>query len=485
MKRMRRFARPRRLAPGLRAESGIALFGVIVLAVVMMILVLSVLMIGTLDAGLAKQRAAKSSAFYLAEGGLACGLAWLEAQGDPPDGGETILPFGATPDTLGHGTYTVSIIPDSTNSWLDKPRYTILSTGHVAGQARILEQQVRSESITDFLYFTDREHEPGQGNPLWFHSGDLIDGPLFTNDQISIMGDPTFAYTVTSAYGGPGDPHPNHEPGFLYYNGDQHNNIESTAGSNPPHDNPDFQAEYDLSGRYVDYPSHQITNDIKQIAQGGGVSVAGHYEISFSRPHDDTGEPMYGYVSYRRPGVGGKAAEWTDVEISSTNGLLYVNGSFEVHGVLDGTMTLATNGSVWITDDLVYRDSDENGPGTYCDDMLGIIAGTDINVEDTAANLDDCEIHASMISLANSFRASQWNTGDPRGDLTVYGSVAQGFRGSVGTSELVGDEEVILTGYAKDYHYDWRLFDQGPPHFYEFFGTGNYVRVRWRELDTG
>lgn len=472
-------------APRSNAEAGIALFGVIVLAGVMMILVLSVLTIGSMDAAVATQRAAKSSAFYLAEGGLASGKAWLEAQEEPPEGGETIRPFGDIPDTLGHGTYTVSIIPDSMNGALDKPRYTILSTGHVTGQTRILELEVRHESITDFLYFTDREHEPGQGNPVWFHSGDLIDGPLFTNDQISIMGDPTFAYTVTSAYGSAGDQHPNHEPGFLYYNGDQHNNIESTAGSNAPHDNPDFQAGFNLYGRYIEYPSHQITDDFKQIAQDAGVSVAGHYEIEFSRPDDDTGEPMYGYVSYRRPGTGGKPSQWTDVEISSTNGLMYVNGSFEVHGVLDGRMTLATNGSVWITDDVVYRDSDENGPGAYCDDMLGIVAGTDINVDDTAANVDDCVVHAAMISLANSFRASNWNTGDPRGTLTVYGSIAQSFRGSVGTSELVEGEEIVLTGYAKDYHFDWRLFDQDPPHFFQFFGTGSYVRVKWQELDAG
>ena len=90
-----------------------------------------------------------------------------------------------------------------------------------------------------------------------------------------------------------------------------------------------------------------------------------------------------------------------------------------------------------------------------------------------------------MISLANSFRAANWNTGDPRGTLTVYGSIAQSFRGAVGTSELVEGEEVVLTGYAKDYHFDWRFYDQSPPHFYQFFGTGNYVRTRWRELDAG
>ena len=478
---MRKKLRPAdpRGTPPLRDESGVALFGVIVLAGIMAILVLSVLLIGSMDASLAAQRAQKSCAFYLAEGGLVCGVEWLEAQGAPPSGGEMILPFGDTPDTAGHGTYAVAIFPDSLNALLDRPRYTILSTGHVGGHQRTLELLVRLQLLTDFLYFTDREHEPGLGNPLWFHSGDAIDGPLFTNDQMSIQGDPTFMELVTSAYGGPGDSNPSHDPLFLYYNGDQHNNIESTEGDNAPHDNPDFQDGYVLGAAFIDYPTHHLVNDIKAIAMDGGVSIAGTYDIALSRPDDDTGEPMYGYVSYRKPGKG-----WTDVEISSINGVLYVNGSFSVSGTLDGSLTLATNGSVWITDDVLYRDSGPDGPGEYCDDVLGIIAGTDINVDYNVPNMDDCVIHAAMIGLDNCFRADQWGSGDPRGDLSVYGSIIQSYRGAIGTSEIIGGESVVITGYAKDYHYDWRLQDTSPPYFNEFFNTGVYVRLRWRELSS-
>ena len=466
-------------APRLRAESGLALFGVIVLAGIMMILVLSVLLIGTMDAGLAAQRAQKSCAFYLAEGGLVCGVEWLEAQGSPPSGGEMILPFGDAPDTAGHGTYTVAIFPDSLNALLDRPRYTILSTGHVGGHQRTLELQVKLQLLTDFLYFTDREHEPGLGNPLWFHSGDAIDGPLFTNDQMSIQGDPTFMELVTSAYGGPGDSNPSHDPLFLYYNGDQHNNIELATGNNAPHDSPDFQDGFVLGAAFVDYPTHHLLGDVKTIARDGGVSIAGTYDIVLSRPDEDTGEPMYGYVSYRKPGLG-----WRDVELSSINGVLYVNGSFRVSGTIDGSLTLATNGSVWITDDVLYRDSDENGPGEYCDDVLGIIAGTDVNIDYNAPNMDDCVIHAAMIALDNCFRADNWGVGDPRGDLSVYGSIIQSFRGPIGTSELIDGESVVLTGYAKDYHYDWRLQEISPPYFNEFFNTGVYVRLRWREISS-
>lgn len=463
-------------------ESGLALFGVVVMAGIMMVLVMSVLLVGSMDAGLAARRAEKSCAFYLAEGGLACGMAWLEAQGSPPTGGEMILPFGDTPDTAGHGTYTVAIFPDSLNPVLDRPRFTVQATGHVEGHQRTLELDVKLQLLTDFLYFTDREHEPSLGNPLWFHSGDSIDGPLFTNDQISIQGDPTFMELVTSAYGGPGDDNPSHEPLFLYYNGDPLDNIESAAGSNAPHDNPDFQEGFVLGATLVDYPTHHLLNDVEIEAGDGGLSITGTYEIALSRPDDTTGEPMYGYVSYRKPGAGGKAEQWTDVEISSFNGLLYVNGSFTVWGTLDGCLTLATNGSVWISDDVVYRDAGIGGPDDLCDDLLGIIAGTDITIEENEPNNDDCEVHAAMVALDNCFRAENWGGGDPRGVLTVHGSIIQSYRGAVGTSELIGGESVVLTGYEKDYHYDWRLQSMSPPFFMKFFNTGVYVRLRWREI---
>jgi hypothetical protein len=456
-----------------------ALFGVVVLANVMLVLVLSVLTIGSADAGLAARRGAKSSAFYIAEGGLAKGLAWLEAQAGPPGGTDVILPFGDVPDTIGLATYAVSIAPDSMNGFSDRPRYTILSTGHVNGETRTLELKVRQELMTDFLYFTDKEIQPGVGNPLWFTDNDVVDGPLFTNDQLSIQGTPTFKYHVTSAYGGRGDNNDNHNPSFLYYNGDGNNHVESDAEDNDPYDDPQFLDGYTLGADQVEYPTLATILDVRATARDGGIPIAGVYEIALARPDDDTGEPMYGYVSYRLADK-----KWTDVEISSFNGLLFVNGSCTLSGTLDGQLTIATNGQLWITDDVVYRGAGLDGPDEYCDDILGLIAGSDIVVDDSAPNMDDCEIHAAMISLDNCFRADGYNAGPPRGDLTVHGSIVQAFRGPVGSSELDPDGDLyVQSGYGKDYHFDWRLQQQSPPHFYEFFGGSQYAAVRWREVD--
>ncbi len=450
------------------------LVGILALSGVMLLLVLSTLMMASIDAGLATRRASKSRAFYLAEGGLTRGMLWMEAQAAPFEGTTTVLPFGAEPDTAGHGTYAVAIVPDATNGTADRPAYTVVSTGAVNGHERTLELRVRVGQFTDFLYFTDREHEPGSGAPVWFDSYDILDGPVFTNDQISIHGDPTFMYPVASAYGGPDDP--TNDPLFLYYNGDPFNNIESALGGNAPHDNPDFQGGFELGVPSVDYPDHNLTNDIEDLANMVGLVISGTNEIELSRVDSITGLPMYGYVSYRKAGE-----PWTDVEISSMNGLLYVSGSFSVSGTIDGELTIASNGSVWIIDDILYRDSDADGPNPYCDDMLGLISGTDINIEMSTPNMSDCVIHAAMVALDNCFRADQWSSGPLRGLLTVHGSIVQGYHGAVNTTTLVDGEEVLVTGYATDYNYDWRLTEDSPPYFHEFFGMGNLLRGRWRE----
>ena len=453
------------------------LVGIVALAGVLLLLILSVLMMASIEAGLTTRRASKSRAFYLAEGGLTRGMLWMEAQASLIEGTATVYPFGADPDTAGHGTYAVSIVPDPSNGTAERPKYTVVSEGAVNGHTRRLELRVGVGQFTDFLYFTDREHEPGFLAPVWFDSYDILDGPVFTNDQIGIHGDPTFMGHVMSAYGGPDDPTNN--PTFLYYNGDQFNNIESAAGSNPPHDEPDFQNGFELGVSSVDYPDHNLTNDIEALANLVGLVIGGTNEIELSRTDPVTGLPMYGYVSYRKAGD-----PWTDVEISSINGLLYVSGSFSVSGVLDGELTIASNGSIWVTDDITYRDSDEDGPNPYCDDMLGLISGTDVNIDMSEANMNDCVIHAAMVALDNCFRADQWNSGPLRGLLTVHGSIVQGYHGAVNTTTVVDGEEILLTGYATDYNYDWRLQEDSPPYFHEFFGMGNYIRGKWREVES-
>jgi hypothetical protein len=468
----------RRRARGPGSEAGFSVGVVLIFTFVMMVTVLALFTIGSQDASLVMAGVRKSQALFLAESGVEVGQGYLEAQDRPPETTDLIYPVGEDPVQLGAGSFDVHIEPDPSNPTSSDKLYTIVGTGYADGRERRIEALVTPDYYSNYLYFTDTEHEPGGGGTVWFTSADVVDGPLFTNDQISICGDPTFMDVVFSAYGGPDDKVTSHNPAFLYYNGDSNNHVESAAASNAPYDNPTFSEGYMLGDTAVDYPTHTVAFDVRALANAGGISISGNYIVELSRIDPATGQPMYGYVSYHKDGQ-----PWTDLPLDSFNGIFYVNGSISVSGVLDGELTLATNGGVTITDDLTYRASDENGPLPDCDDLLGIVAGTDINIAWNEANSDDCVIHAAMIALDNCFRAENWNVGDPRGTLTVWGSIIQSFRGSVGTGYI--DDEgnlVVLTGYAKDYHYDLRLLEDLPPAFHEFAQTGMYVRLSWDEI---
>jgi hypothetical protein len=85
----------------------------------------------------------------------------------------------------------------------------------------------------------------------------------------------------------------------------------------------------------------------------------------------------------------------------------------------------------------------------------------------TGGRTTDLLVQASIQTLRHSFYVQNyWGTpagtgnfrGSPQGFLRVTGSIAQKWRGAVGTAN--GN-----TGYKKDYRYDARLRYSAPPYF--------------------
>ncbi len=68
-------------------------------------------------------------------------------------------------------------------------------------------------------------------------------------------------------------------------------------------------------------------------------------------------------------------------------------------------------------------------------------------------------IYASLQTLQHSFWVANYKFGPFQGTLSVRGSIAQRWRGIVGTGGSTG------TGYLKDYSYDSRLKFSSPPYF--------------------
>lgn len=163
----------------------------------------------------------------------------------------------------------------------------------------------------------------------------------------------------------------------------------------------------------------------------------------------------------------------------ATNGVIYVNGTVGVSGVLRGNVTLYATGDIVILDDVRYA-TDPGDPSSP--DLLGLIAGHDIVVADNAFNtpqsigasyksLDDSPdlfVHGILMALGSQFRVQNYGSGptnasscdgvtNGRGCLYVTGGIIQAIDGFVGSTSG--------TGFRKRYLFDRRARRLTPPHF--------------------
>jgi hypothetical protein len=87
-------------------------------------------------------------------------------------------------------------------------------------------------------------------------------------------------------------------------------------------------------------------------------------------------------------------------------------------------------------------------------------------------------IYASIQTLKHSFWVASYNRGAAIGTLSVRGSIAQRWRGIVGTGS-----NPISTGFYKDYSYDKRLQTSSPPYFPPW-ANGEWTAETTGELST-
>lgn len=269
-----------------------------------------------------------------------------------------------------------------------------------------------------WLYFTD--YEP----TIWFITGDVLDGPVHTNGTFHINGSPTFLGRVTS-------PNP-------------------YIGANNP--NPQFLCGANLAHATIELPTD--LSDLVTASQNGGRRWTTNIWLVFQA--DGTVEAG---TSDQGP--------WETIDLSATNGVLYTARNFAIKGTVNGQVTVVAQRNVYVLDDVVYASDPREDPDS--DDILGIIAGRNVIVKDNAPNRDDCIIHGSIMALNTSFTVQNYDRGEPRGTLHVFGGIVQKRRGPVGTF-FWGQ---IRTGYQKDYQYDERFLTSAPP----FFPRANFYEV--------
>ncbi|MBU1677170.1 DUF4900 domain-containing protein, partial [bacterium] len=311
-------------------------------------------------------------------------------------------------------------------------------------------------SFAQYAMFTDEESN-GQF-PLWYISGDAVEGRLHTNGTYHIAGNPRFLGKVTSAS--------DHMVGYPNYR------VEDMSGWPVGGNAPQFAGGGELNAPLIPMPTD--LPDLRQQGMFGGIYTAAEMDIELGYAGAQAAVSAPGWLRYRDHAD--TSGDWSSVQISSlSNSIFYCEGDVHIKGVLDGELTVASHNNVRIEDNITYRASDSQGmPLPGCDDLLGLLAERNIIFADNAANQNDLIVDAVLMALDTSITAENYTSGPPRGTLTIWGGLIQKYRGAIGQFSNQG----IVHGYRKDYHYDPRVTARTPP---SYPLTGVYEKTGWEE----
>ncbi|TKJ40104.1 hypothetical protein CEE37_10230 [candidate division LCP-89 bacterium B3_LCP] len=339
----------------------------------------------------------------------------------------------------------------------------------IAVLATLIPAYAQNPFTSSYQYITVHETTVF-GETIKFWSEDTLWGPVHSNDKIAIMQSPVFFDTVSTS-------------SSCFWQGSGYH--------------PQFSIEPIFNAPRVALPDSAIA--IREMAAQQGlffISANGYYasRLCFN---DNLGWTLYQWPM---------GTHFDSTAIIATGAppddrVFYIDGYLELKGIFRGTATVGATGhpdpdnylgyhSIRLLDDIRYWFADP-ATGAFNDttggytDMLGIVSETNITVANTwengrenMAQGSDIIINAAIVALNESFSfedqnedpatATPWElwTGhyncpsppynDERGDIFLYGSVAQKRRGYVHRSNHNG------TGYGKKYHFDARLREQSP-----------------------
>lgn len=349
--------------------------------------------------------------------------------------------------------------------------------------------QVQSQTIPGWNGYTSGTVGGYCNRDIQFTSGDVINGPLHSNDLLKLGGNPLFANADTSVWTGS---YP--ATGPLYWG----TGTPSTGTASQPGYAPQASKQPTTvpAGntellRYVLPKTDSDPNvDRKGCLYRGATKITftGTTMTVYSPNTTDTATPSRCLdvanrsqpqskpippVIYVAATTGTCTSAGYPASGEDTTGLTTnydcKRGNAYVSGTVDAAVTVASADDVVVVGDTKYADG---GSGT---DVLGLAANGYVwvyhPVNSAKANLPGYTpvytIQAGILSLKHSFLVQNYDRGAALSDgstakkLNVYGAIAQAFRGPVGT----GNGTTASTGYLKNYVYDTRFGALQPPYF--------------------
>jgi len=369
--------------------------------------------------------------------------------------------------------------------------------------------------LNQYLYFTNKEKTAGQ-DPIYFKAGELIDGPMRSNDYIyinNVGGNPTFNGTVEFK-------------GIINASGKTVNEAQysnyATMNGNPKYRilSPTDASNLDFSLLDIEYQAN-IQSFVRSYlllesapATPTGIKFNDDITVSFNhgtgtndydlRIYD--GENTRYTIKWKASGAPNatvvketkKNKNWSQSYQVDTlfNGVIYSTGNITIDGDSTylskyyGNYTLYSEDNIYIKDRLIPYDTYTNYftnqetqySGVELDNntinniknyvlaneksSLNLVSKNDVVVSEPVEQSDwwgwpyyiklyNMKIFASIYAFDGSFRVEDYDSDGSAGQLFTFGSIMQNVRGAVGTFDSSSGQ--TLTGYYKTYVYDPRL----------------------------
>lgn len=390
--------------------------------------------------------------------------------------------------------------------------FRVESTG-TAGSAtkpatRTVVATFKVKGFLNYVYFTNFEDEDptlykapsgcegkyyeerptgSYGRPLCstieFTSGDVVEGPMHTNDAPDICGNASFGRagrTIPDAV----------EFGEKWYS------LECNAEPvfNAPGKAPSKAAylpppETDTAlGRYV-LKEYEFTGETHIVLKGTSMDVTNKGTTTLMKL------PSNGLIYVRNnPETGctydfGEHYEQEAVDTAEEEKLEEDCGTAYVQGSYGASLTIGTEDDLVINGNILPSAISKGGEPLPANDTttLGLIANNFVRVYHelgekkcytyyygyvqcsyTASTaLKNIWIYAGILATKGSFLVDNARIGEPLGYLNVHGAIAQNYRGIVGTGGGYS-----YTGYLKNYEFDERLAVDEPPYFLSPLNAG-------------
>jgi len=447
------------------------------------------------------RHAGRVAALQIAEAGVVEAIYRIEQLDDYNDFSGTIK-AAYPPGSSIYGSYNVTITPDPHNAKDTFQIYRVRSRSVLytnPNYSRTIEAIIESISFCRFVYFTKIETLRGYGTKIWFKMGEQLDGPVHSNDTISInwngysRNPPIFLDKVTTAenlYFYPRVPRGN-EWSEIFVSGKSGFETEVGQIIFPPLTS--LQRRVSLGG--MEEPSNKgvyVPNDGTRVT--GGIFIKGDVK-KIKGTTDALGNQQI-YITQRIGHRNRTATITMDRQNNRTiyrdyysrtwvyngnlNGVVYTDGNIkDFRGKFCDRLTFFTPPSktMKIKSHVQYTEDPVSNPDF--DGALGLVSGDIIVSRYAPSNL---KIQAAILTGNTSGNGSFYYEGyryyPAKGYLKILGSLCQENRGPVGMfSSWTGR---LIKGYEKDYHYDTRLAYRPPPYFP---CTGKFRVAFWDIID--